>query len=94
MAGSRLRLKLVPNHCLNVSWAQIDWLCTSPLDPCLSLLRHAPPPAIDDLAVLPDLAVSVARRLAEHVDQIDRALCGIDELLNLLQPPKTGKARP
>ncbi|TAM08302.1 MAG: hypothetical protein EPN70_00750 [Paraburkholderia sp.] len=38
-------------------------------------------------------ARAVAARIAEEIAQIDQALHGLDELLNFLQPPHTGKIR-
>lgn len=57
----------------------------------LNAIETRTPPTIDDLATLPDEAARVAAGIAAEVAEIDRALTALDELLNLLQPPRTGK---
>jgi hypothetical protein len=61
--------------------------------PCLTLLRRAPPPTINHLATLTEQASHVAASIAAEVAEIDRALTALDDLLNLLQPPRSGKIR-
>ncbi|MEF2251275.1 hypothetical protein V4D00_12695 [Ralstonia solanacearum] len=51
------------------------------------------PPSIDDVDALPGQTWLIGRQLADHVMRIDQALAGIDDLLNILQPPRTGKIR-
>jgi hypothetical protein len=59
----------------------------------LNAIETRTPPTIDDLASLPDEVRRVAGGIAAEVVEIDKALTALDELLNLLQPPRTGKIR-
>lgn len=59
----------------------------------LNPIAERTPPSIDDVDALPGQAWLIGRQLADHVMQIDQALAGIDDLLNILQPPRTGKIR-
>ena len=59
----------------------------------LNAIETRTPPTIDHLAALPDQASRVAASIAAEVAEIDRALTALDELLNLLQPPRTSKIR-
>lgn len=59
----------------------------------LNAIETRTPPTIDHLATLPDQASRVAVGIAAEVAEIDRALTALDELLNLLQPARTGKIR-
>jgi hypothetical protein len=59
----------------------------------LDAIETCAPPTIDDLARLPDEVRRVATGIAAEIAEVDRSLTAIGELLNLLQPPRTGKIR-
>lgn len=59
----------------------------------LNAIETRTPPTIDDLTSLPEEVRRVAAGIAAEVAEIDRALTALDELLNFLQPPRTGKIR-
>jgi len=59
----------------------------------LNAIETRTPPTIDHLATLSDQASRVAAGIAAEVTEIDRALTALDDLLNLLQPPRSGKIR-
>jgi hypothetical protein len=59
----------------------------------LNAIETRTPPTIDDLARLPDEVKRVAAGIAAEVAEIDKALTALDDMLNLLQPPRTGKIR-
>ena len=59
----------------------------------LNAIETRTPPTINHLATLTEQASRVAASIAAEVAEIDRALTALDELLNLLQPPRTGKVR-
>lgn len=58
----------------------------------LNAIETRTPPTIDYLSWLP-AGGRTAAKIAAEVTQIDKALTALDELLNLLQPPHTGKIR-
>lgn len=59
----------------------------------LNAIETRTPPTIDYLSALPEEVGRTAAKIAAEVAQIDNALMALDELLNLLQPPHTGKIR-
>jgi hypothetical protein len=59
----------------------------------LNAIETRTPPTIGYLATLPEQAARIATRIALEVAEIDRALEVLDDLLNLLQPPRSGKIR-
>lgn len=59
----------------------------------LNAIETRTPPTIDYLSTLPNEVSRSAEKIAVEVAQIDNALSALDELLNLLQPPHTGKIR-
>lgn len=59
----------------------------------LNAIETRTPPTIDHLSTLPEQVAHTAAQIAAEVAEIDRALEGLDDLLNLLQPPRSGKIR-
>lgn len=59
----------------------------------LNAIETRTPPTIDHLSMLPEQVARTAAQIAAEVAEIDRALDGLDDLLNLLQPPRSGKIR-
>ncbi|MFT4063372.1 hypothetical protein [Paraburkholderia sp.] len=59
----------------------------------LNAIETRTPPTIDDLAGLPEEVARVAAGIVAEVAEIDKALMALDELLNFMQPPRTGKIR-
>ncbi|MFL9885222.1 hypothetical protein PQR66_19420 [Paraburkholderia agricolaris] len=59
----------------------------------LNAIETRTPPTIDYLSGLPEEVSRIAAKIAAEVAQIDNALTALDDLLNLLQPPHTGKIR-
>ncbi|MCP2086070.1 UNVERIFIED_ORG: hypothetical protein J2Y81_002087 [Paraburkholderia sediminicola] len=59
----------------------------------LNAIETRTPPTIDDLAGVPEEVAKLAASIVAEVAEIDKALTALDELLNLLQPPRTGKIR-
>ena len=59
----------------------------------LNAIETRTPPTIDHLTTLSEEASRVAASIAAEVAEIDRALTALDELLNLLQPARSGKIR-
>lgn len=59
----------------------------------LNAIETRTPPTVDYLLALPEEVSRTAAKIAAEVAQVDNALTALDELLNLLQPPHTGKIR-
>lgn len=59
----------------------------------LNAIETRTPPTIDDLAGISNDVSRVVEAIVAEVVEIDKALMALDELLNFMQPPRTGKIR-
>ncbi|WP_186203789.1 hypothetical protein [Burkholderia gladioli] len=59
----------------------------------LNAIETRTPPTIEDLAGISSDVSSLVEAIVAEVVEIDKALLALDELLNFLQPPRTGKIR-
>ncbi|MBU9190840.1 hypothetical protein [Burkholderia gladioli] len=59
----------------------------------LNAIETRTPPTIEDLAGISSDVSSLVEAIVAEVVEIDKALLALDELLNFLQSPRTGKIR-